>query len=37
MGHFEVDKTLSILEEIFYWPYMRKEVQWHCVYCMPTS
>ena len=26
MGHFWVDKTLSILEEKYYWPHMRKQV-----------
>jgi len=34
MGHFEVDKTLSIFQEKFYWPYMRKEVQRHCHKCI---
>ncbi|KOM46871.1 hypothetical protein LR48_Vigan07g057500 [Vigna angularis] len=34
MGHFEVDKTLNILQEKFYWPYMRKEVQRYCHKCI---
>jgi len=34
MGHFGVDKTLSILQEKFYWPHMSKEVQRHCHKCI---
>ena len=26
MGHFGIDKTLSLLKENFYWPYMKKDV-----------
>lgn len=26
MGHFDVDKTLGILEEYFYWPKRRSDV-----------
>jgi len=33
MGHFGVDKTLNMLEEKIYWPYMRKGVQRHCHRC----
>nr|KYP34521.1 Retrotransposable element Tf2 [Cajanus cajan] len=34
MGHFGVDKTLSLLKEKFYWPHMRKDVQKHCFRCL---
>ena len=26
-GHFEIDKTLSLLKEKYYWPHMYKDVQ----------
>jgi len=34
MGHFEVDKTLSLLKENFHWPNMRRDVQRHCHKCI---
>nr|KYP34098.1 Retrovirus-related Pol polyprotein from transposon 17.6 [Cajanus cajan] len=34
MGHFGVEKTLSLLKEKFYWPHMRKDVQRHCFRCL---
>jgi len=34
MGHHGVDKTLTILKEIFYWPHMRVDIQRHCSKCI---
>ena len=34
MGHFRVEKTLSLLKEKFFWPHMRKDVQRHCNRCI---
>jgi len=34
MVQFGVDKTLSILQERFHWPHMRKEVKRHCHKCI---
>jgi len=34
MGHFGVEKTLSILRESFYWPHMRRDVQRYCYKCI---
>nr|KYP46902.1 Transposon Ty3-I Gag-Pol polyprotein [Cajanus cajan] len=34
MGHFGVDKTLSLLKCKFYWPHMRVDVQRHCSKCI---
>uniref|UniRef100_A0A151UIS7 Transposon Ty3-I Gag-Pol polyprotein n=1 Tax=Cajanus cajan TaxID=3821 RepID=A0A151UIS7_CAJCA len=34
MGHFGVDKTLSMLKKRFYWPHMRKDVQRYCFRCL---
>nr|KYP72419.1 Transposon Ty3-G Gag-Pol polyprotein [Cajanus cajan] len=34
MGHFGVDKTLSLLKFTFYWPQMRVDVQRHCSKCI---
>jgi len=34
MGHFGVDKTLDLLKEKFFWPYIRKDVQIHCHRCI---
>nr|KYP37640.1 Transposon Ty3-I Gag-Pol polyprotein [Cajanus cajan] len=34
MGHFGVNKTLSLLKERFHWPHMRKDVQKHCFRCL---
>uniref|UniRef100_A0A151UHM5 Transposon Ty3-I Gag-Pol polyprotein n=1 Tax=Cajanus cajan TaxID=3821 RepID=A0A151UHM5_CAJCA len=34
MGHFGVDKTLSLLKSKFYWPHMRIDVQRHCSKCI---
>jgi len=30
MRHFEVTKTLKVLKEHLFWPYMRKHVERHC-------
>jgi hypothetical protein len=30
MGHFGVAKTLAILQEHFYWPYMKRDVERIC-------
>nr|KYP65388.1 Transposon Ty3-I Gag-Pol polyprotein [Cajanus cajan] len=34
MGHFGVDKTLSLLKEKFFWPHMRKDIQKHFLRCL---
>ena len=34
MGHFGIDKTLSILHEHFFWPNMRKSVEKICSSCI---
>ena len=34
MGHFGVEKTLSILREKFYWPHMTRDVQMYCYKCI---
>nr|KYP69682.1 Transposon Ty3-I Gag-Pol polyprotein [Cajanus cajan] len=34
MGHFGVDKTLSLLKSKFYWPHMRINLQRHCSKCI---
>ncbi|MBK5591085.1 hypothetical protein JJ728_23345, partial [Salmonella enterica subsp. enterica serovar Typhi] len=34
MGHFGVHKTLGVLQEHFYWPHMRKDVQHVCTRCI---
>ncbi|KAA3473484.1 Transposon Ty3-I Gag-Pol polyprotein [Gossypium australe] len=34
MGHFEIDKTLSTLQEHFFWPGMRKDVEQICERCI---
>lgn len=34
MGHFGVAKTLDILHEHFYWPYMKKDVEKVCSNCI---
>jgi len=34
MGHFGVEKTLSILREKFFWPHMRRDVQRYCYKCI---
>ena len=34
MGHFGVAKTLAMLQEKFFWPFIRKEVQRHCSSCI---
>jgi len=34
IGHFGVDRTLSMLKEKFFWPYMRRDVQKHCYKCI---
>ena len=40
MGHFRPNKTLEVLKEHFYWPYIRKHVDRHCkscIACMKTK
>jgi len=32
MGHFGVDKTLTLSKSKFYWPHMRVDVQRFCSY-----
>ena len=34
MGHFGVQKTLETLQEHFYWPHMKKDVQKFCEHCI---
>ena len=34
MGHFGVLKTLSLLQEHFYWPNMRRDVERICERCL---
>jgi len=34
MDHFGVDKTLELLNEKFFWPHMRKDVQRYCHRCI---
>lgn len=34
MGHFGVIKTLAILQEHFYWPHMKRDVERICGRCV---
>jgi len=34
MGHFAVEKTLSMLKEKLFWSHMRRDVQRHCYKCI---
>ena len=34
MGHFGIDKTLSVLQEHFYWPSMKRDVNRICDKCV---
>ena len=34
MGHFGIAKTLDILKEHFFWPYMRRDVERVCSCCI---
>ena len=34
MGHFGVAKTLAMLKEKFFWPYIKREIQNHCASCL---
>ncbi|KAA3457133.1 Transposon Ty3-I Gag-Pol polyprotein [Gossypium australe] len=34
LGHFGISKTLSTLQEHFYWPRMWKDVEWICGCCI---
>ena len=34
MGHFGVAKTLAILQEHFYWPQMKRDVERICGRCV---
>ena len=34
MGHFGVQKTLAILQEYFFWPRMRRDVERICARCL---
>jgi len=31
MGHFGVAKILAMIKEKFFWPYLKREIQNHCV------
>jgi len=40
MRHYMPNKTLKVLKEHFYWPYMRKHVDKHyksCITCMKAK
>ena len=37
MGHFGVAKTLGVLQEHFFWPRMKKDVERICERCVTTS
>ena len=34
MGHFGIAKTLGIIQEHFYWPRMKRDVEWVCSRCV---
>ena len=34
MGHFGVAKTLAVLQEHFYWPHMKRDVERICGRCV---
>ena len=34
MGHFSVKKTLDVLHDHFFWPRMRRDVEWVCSRCI---
>ena len=34
MGHFGVDKTLSVLVEHFFWPHLKRDVEKFCARCI---
>ena len=34
MGHFGVAKTLGVLQEHFYWPHMKRDVERICERCI---
>nr|KYP57132.1 Retrotransposable element Tf2 [Cajanus cajan] len=34
MGHFGIEKTLSLLREKFFWPHMKRDVQRFCSSCI---
>nr|KYP69096.1 Transposon Ty3-G Gag-Pol polyprotein [Cajanus cajan] len=34
MGHFGIKKTLEILQEHFFWPHMKRDVQKFCEHCV---
>ncbi|XP_024014856.1 uncharacterized protein LOC112088827 [Eutrema salsugineum] len=34
MGHFGIDKTLSVLVEHFFWPHLKRDVEWFCSKCI---
>jgi len=34
MQHFELNKTLEVLKEHFYWPHMRNHVAKQCKNCI---
>ncbi|XP_024010389.1 uncharacterized protein LOC112085411 [Eutrema salsugineum] len=37
MGHFSVAKTLSTVQEHFYWPHMKKDIEKACESCVIAS
>ena len=34
MGHFGVQKTLKILQEHLFWPYMKRDMHKFCDHCI---
>ena len=37
MGHFRVAKTLGVLQEHFYWPHMKRDVERICGRCITCT
>lgn len=40
MGHFGINKTLHILQEHFFWPHMRRDMERYyqnCIVCKKTK
>jgi len=34
MGHFRIEKTLSILKDKFFWPYIWRDIERYCLKCI---
>jgi len=34
MGHFGIEKTLSMSKDKFFWPYMKRDLQRYCFKCL---